>query len=286
MLRPRDIGAGVHGFAARTPTLPPATHTNSYALGEREVVLVEPATPYEDEQREWVEWARSLVSKGRELRAVFMTHHHVDHVGGAELLSQELGLPLWAHAETAKRLPRLDIARLLSDGDELVLDGPTPQKWEVLHTPGHAAGHLCLFERQSGHVVVGDMVASAGTILIGPEDGHMRTYLEQLARLKTLGARVALPAHGEPIEQPEKLFHTYIRHRGMREAKVLAALEAAGSSGAEPGDLLPRAYDDTPKVAWPLAALSIRAHLIKLEEDGRATRDGDRYVATEATSAS
>ena len=38
MIRPRTVARGVELFAARTPTLPPATHTNSYALGEREEV--------------------------------------------------------------------------------------------------------------------------------------------------------------------------------------------------------------------------------------------------------
>ena len=50
MSKPQTIAAGVESFAARTPTLPPATHTQSYALGEREVILVEPATPFEDER--------------------------------------------------------------------------------------------------------------------------------------------------------------------------------------------------------------------------------------------
>ena len=47
--RPQDVAPGVAWFAARTPTLPPATHTNSYAIGTRQLLLVEPATPYEDE---------------------------------------------------------------------------------------------------------------------------------------------------------------------------------------------------------------------------------------------
>ena len=70
MLRPVRLSERVERFFARTPTLPPATHTESYALGSREVVLVEPATPYEDERREWVAWARSLESQGRSLVAL------------------------------------------------------------------------------------------------------------------------------------------------------------------------------------------------------------------------
>lgn len=280
MIRPSTVAPGVVAFAARTPTLLPATHTNSYALGEREILLVEPATPYEDERREWLEWARGLAASGRELLGLFLTHHHGDHVGGAAFFGAELGLPLWAHRLTADRLPGLRIDRLLDEGEDIVLDGPAAQRWRVLHTPGHAPGHLCLFEPERRQVIVGDMVASVGTILIEPGDGDMTEYLAQLERLAELGDSTALPAHGGPIPNASGHFRYYIRHRLLRESKVLAALEAAGRSGASPEDLLPSAYSDTPKDVWPLAALSVRAHLEKLIREGRGRTDGSRYFAS------
>jgi len=260
-MRPREVFPNVQMFPTRTPTLPPATHTNSYALGAREVLLVEPATPYEDERRAWVEWARALPSQGRTPVAIVATHHHEDHVSGAAFLSRETGLPLWAHEATRARLDEsVQIARILREG-EILLDS-----WRVLHTPGHAPGHVCLYEEASGALVCGDMVASVGTILIAPGDGDMRVYLEQLARLEALGARVALPAHGDPIERPSETFRRYITHRGMREDRIVGALRAGPRTAAE---ILPDAYADTPAHVWPVAALSLAAHLEKLVAEGR-----------------
>jgi endoribonuclease LACTB2 len=272
VIRPRKVARGVELFPARTPTLPPATHTNSYALGDRDVLLVEPATPHEDERRAWLEWARGISSSGRNLVGIFLTHHHMDHVGGAEFFSTNLALPLFAHAETAQRLPQLNIKNIIDETHVFDLGGTTPMRWHVLHTPGHAAGHLCLHDEDAGTIIVGDMVASQGTILIEPRDGDMQTYLEQLERLARLSGHVALPAHGDPIDEPTTLFRYYITHRLARETKVLAAVSAAGNDGATIEVLVPVAYADTSPMLWPIATLSLEAHLIKLEREGQVEK--------------
>ncbi|KYF71816.1 MBL fold metallo-hydrolase [Sorangium cellulosum] len=283
MIRPQPVARhvsdvrNVEAFAARTPTLPPATHTNSYALGGREVLLVEPATPYEDERREWLAWARGFAAQGRTIVAIAVTHHHADHVGGARFFAAELGEPVWAHAEAAPRLPGVPIARRLADGDVVRLGGPEPMEIRVLHTPGHAPDHLCFLEEAQGALVCGDMVAGVGTILIDPREGDMAVYLAQIERLAALGARVALPAHGRPIDAPEALFRRYIAHRLGREQKVAAALDGAGAGGATLDGLLPVVYADTAPALWPIARLSLEAHLIKLEREGRARRGDDRW---------
>jgi hypothetical protein len=106
----------------------------------------------------------------------------------------------------------------------------------------------------------------------------MREYLVQLRRLGGLGAKVALPAHGAPIDAPAHLFDHYVTHRLRREEKVLSALRAFGEAGARAETLVPKAYDDTPEAVWPFATRSLLAHLGKLEAEGLAFRRGELYV--------
>lgn len=255
-----------------TPTLPPATHTNAYLVGSGEAILVEPATPHAEELDRAVRWIEEARRDGIHPKAIVATHHHPDHVGGATALSERLGLPLWAHAMTAERLRgELTFERLLEDGERIHLDGPTPVTVRAVHTPGHAPGHLCFVEEASGAMLAGDMVASVGTILVEPHDGDMRLYLESLARMAAERPSMLLPAHGMPIHDAQALLSHYIEHRLAREAKVRAALERHGGP-ASAMDLVPDCYGDAPKVVWPLAAQSTEAHLIKLAEDGAATR--------------
>jgi glyoxylase-like metal-dependent hydrolase (beta-lactamase superfamily II) len=127
------------------------------------------------------------------------------------------------------------------------------------------------------------MVASVGTILIAPGEGDMAEYLAQLDRLAALGAEVALPAHGDPIAKasggpsPEELLRFYIAHRLKREAKVVDALASVGPEGASLDALLPVVYADTPVMMWPIARMSLEAHLLKLERDGRAKRAAEGW---------
>lgn len=275
--RPRELFSDLAIFPSRTPTLPPATHTNCYAIGGKEVLLVEPATPYPDEQRAMIEWVRAIERAGRKTVGIVLTHHHRDHTGGIPFFARELKLPIWAHESTASLLDDwIEVDRRLEEGELLQLEGSNTSGFRVLHTPGHAPGHICLHDEERGIAIVGDMVASIGTILIEPTDGDMAEYLKQLSRLSGLEASVALPSHGEPIDEPSQTFDRYIAHRKMREERVLDALKA--SPGATPSALLASAYADTPPSIWPLALLSLRAHLIKLEQEKRVVRgEGERY---------
>jgi glyoxylase-like metal-dependent hydrolase (beta-lactamase superfamily II) len=252
----------------RTPTLPPATHTNVVlVVGAGRAVLIEPATPYEDELSRLFDAVEELERRGTPVREVWATHHHPDHIGGAAAICGRLGLPLRAHPATLDRVPA-DVPQgaPLHEGDREDVGGVAI---EVLHVPGHAPGHLAFLDPKARALIAGDMVAAIGTILIAPGEGDMADYLGSLERLARLDPEVVVPAHGGAIRPGAEVFERYVAHRLLRERRVLDAL---GSRPRDLDALLPVAYADTPAAVWPIARLSLEAHLLKLERDGRAVR--------------
>jgi endoribonuclease LACTB2 len=212
--------------------------------------------------------------------AVLLTHHHGDHIGGAQAVKERLGVPVWAHERTADRLP-FKAERLLADGEVITLQGSPPMRFRVLHTPGHARGHLCLVDDASKAAIVGDMVAGIGTIVIDPPEGDMSDYLAQLKRLRDLPVGTLYPAHGPAIPDGPGKLSEYLLHREHRERMVLDAL---GVLGATLRELVPKAYADTPEFMHPVAERSAQAILIKLVREGKVHRSEDRYVPASTTS--
>lgn len=260
-------------IALRTPTLPPATTTNTLVVGASRLAIIEPATPYADERRALDEELQRLAAAGRRPALILLTHHHADHVGDVERLRQAWGIPVRAHAETAARLS-IAIDEPIAGDD--VIDLGEGVRIEATFTPGHAPGHLVYRETRTGIGYAGDMVAGEGTILVDPEDGgDMAAYLQSLRRVEELAATRLVPSHGPVIDDPPALLQHYVRHRLAREAKVVAAIEATDGTLAA---VLAHAYDDTPRVLWPLAERSLQAHVGKLVAEGRVTRTGDRLV--------
>lgn len=268
-------------LALRTPTLPPADRTNCHVVGHHDAIVVDPGSTFRPELDRLLAYLWERRGRAGGVQAVVVTHHHGDHVGGASRLARELGVPLAAHRETLARLPAPPPQALaLEDGQRLRTD---PQLELVcLHTPGHAPGHLCLFEPVRRILVGGDMVPGAGTTLVNPPEGEMAAYLASLERLAALRPAMILPGHGPALEDGTAAVRRLVAHRLWREGRVLAALSPS-RSGEDLWTVTLRAYAEIPAWLLPLASRSTLAHLIKLEQEGRAQRvSADRWTNTGA----
>ncbi len=234
-------------LALRTPTVPPATHTNCYRLGS---VLIDPGSPWEEEHAVAVPWADGV-------DRIVLTHHHPDHIGGVAALSAALGAEVWAHCDARVPFP---VHRRLEDDEEIDTGAGLLR---CVWTPGHADGHLAFQRVGTSDIVVGDMLAGVGTIVLAPPEGHLGTYLASLARLRALGPSRLLPAHGPPLEDSYAAIDAYVAHRHARTAQVRAAL---GRGARTPEEVAARVYAGVPGVDVRLATAQAHAHIIWLEE--------------------
>jgi endoribonuclease LACTB2 len=262
----------------RTPTLPPATHTNTWIVGRGAMTVVDPASPYEDEQGRLFAEVSAAIDGGRAIRRLFLTHHHHDHVSGAVDLQRRLAargvpVPIAAHPVTRELVaPAIRVDELVQDGDEVA-----PSVFAVF-TPGHAPGHLALHHRVHGWVVAGDLVAGVGTIVIDPTEGDLQDYLDSLERIRALQPRQLLPAHGPVLEHGETVLSFYVAHRNQRSQQVQDALNRLGK--ATPLELAPWVYPELPRELHPLAAAQILTHLQWLRRYGLAQADAEGTWAT------
>lgn len=274
-----EFQAGLHLVPVLTPTLPPATHTNCWIAGDEELLVIDPASVWADEQKRLAETLDGLVAEGRRVRAILLTHEHHDHVGGVNALKAHLGgeVPVLAHRTTAELLAgEVPVDGFIEDGELFELAGPLKMRWRAIFTPGHARGHLCFFEENSGALVTGDMVAGVGSIVVNPPEGDMADYVASLKKLRALPVRAIYPAHGPAIPDGHAKLDEYLAHRAQREAEVVTALSAGTATAVE---LVPLVYTDVSEKLYPLAARSLTAILLKLEKEGRALRqDDERWV--------
>ena len=260
-----EFQAGFLMCALRTPTLPPATHTNAWIVpADGGVAVVDPGAPEPADQAPLLALLDALAAEGRPVREVWLTHVHPDHVGAAAAVAGRYGVPVRGHALARGRVPGAEVVPF-REGD---LAGG---RFLVLETPGHAREHLAFLDERSGALLCGDLVSTLSTIVIDPPEGEMAEYERQLARMRSLAPRTLYPAHGPPAPDAPERLAGYLAHRREREALVVAALAPGGSLA----EITARAYPEVPAEIRPVASRSCLAVLEKLVARGQAReRDG------------
>ena len=263
-----ELESGVRRLVAPNPSMMTGPGTNTYLFGREEVAVLDPGPAIRKHIDDIIERA------GAPIRWVLVTHTHPDHSPGARLLADATGAELLGQPapEGAQQDRTFVPGRILEDGDrletgEFVL--------EAVHTPGHASNHLCYLHAESNWLFTGDQVIDGSTVVINPPDGNMKQYIEALRRIRHLGCGALAPGHGEIIDDPTRAIDWIVDHRLEREEKVVAALQK--NPGLTTRELVPHVYMDVREHLYRLAERSLLAHLIKLEEEGRAGLSDGRW---------
>ncbi len=262
----------------KSPTLPPATHTNCYLVGEEKIYIIDPAAIDADEQARLWNLLDELQAEDRELGAVILTHNHADHMGAAGAAKARYEIPLYGHAETIRLLPELEFDGAIEHEQEIPLgtapDGNSGWAMTAYHTPGHALGHLVFKENRYNSVIAGDLVSTLSSIIIDPSDGHLATYMQSLEFLRALSDGTVYPAHGPPARVGRDVVTAAIHHRKEREEQIFKALTAEPQSTQQ---ILPTAYPEVDPSFYHVAERALISGLTKLEEDGRALKRAEQY---------
>ena len=235
------------------------------------------------------------------LRYIVLTHHHFDHSSGAHQIRQASGAHVALHAQEERflrdwqsEMPQdIDVPvdqravaeqvqrfrrqaaeaapdLTVSAGDTINVGGLS---LEVIHTPGHTLGSVCIYIRQERALFTGDTALGLGTVAISPPPyGDMALYLESLERLKAYDSALMLPGHGQPVHDVARKLQELIDHRHEREQQVLKLI-ADGKRTSRA--MLLAIYPELDRRIVPMALRQIEAHLAKLEAEGRVARSGE-----------
>ena len=246
------VADGIRRVVAPNPG--PFTYhgTNTYLIDSDAGLMVLDPGPDDASHREAI-----LAATGGRIAKILLSHTHADHLDGLAALQAATGAP--SHGFHASADPRFVPDMPLHDGDTL-------EGWTALHTPGHAADHLC-FARDDGVVLTADHIMSWSTSVVSPPGGHMGQYFASLRRMLARDDRLHLPGHGPPLAEPRGYVQHLLDHRQQREAAILAALATGPQTAAGLVDAL---YVGLAERLKPAASRSVTAHLEKLRDEGGA----------------
>ncbi|MFM9900274.1 MAG: MBL fold metallo-hydrolase [Polaromonas sp.] len=273
---PVSLLHNVMRLTAPNPGMMTGPGTNSYLVGESTTgyTVIDPGPD------DAAHLQRLYDAAGGQIHAIVCTHSHPDHSPGAWPLQAMcsgrppvLGLPSGPHARADSHFTPdrpLQNNELLRHESRRLAAGLTPKEapqsdahtLKVIHTPGHAANHLCLVLIEDGLLFSGDHILNGSTTVINPPDGAMTAYLDSLDVLSAACAEHAiefiLPAHGYVLGAASGAIAQLKAHRLKREAKIAAVMQALPQGTLD--DWLPLAYDDVDARLWPVARRSLLAH--------------------------
>ena len=263
-----EVASGVIRLTAPNPGMMTGSGTNTYVLGRKRFTVLDPG-PNNSEHVD-----RLLELTGGAIDRVLVTHTHLDHSPAAAMLKAKTGCQITGLG--APEGPGQDNTfrpdHQPRHGELIETRAGT---LKAIHTPGHASNHLCYLLADQQLLFSGDHIMQGSTVVINPPDGNMKAYIESLYELLAEPVQFIAPAHGFLMAQPGMVIDYLITHRLAREHKVARALRQVGPAVLK--TITTAAYDDVPDALHGIASRSALAHLLKLEEEGKARKEGDTW---------
>lgn len=267
--KPVRLSERVSRITAPNPGPMTGPGTNTYLVGTDEITVIDPG-PNIDSHVQAI-----LDAGGDRIRHVAVTHTHPDHSPAAMPIAEVTGAELYGavldddgHQDQSFQ-PTVE----LQPGQVLA----TPEySIEALFTPGHVGNHYCFYLRDENTVFTGDHIMQGTTVVIIPPSGDMLDYIESLQLLTRHEVDRLAPAHGHLMTDAHGIVSALVGHRLGREEKVVEALRQRPDSNLD--RLMDIAYADLPDPRlYKIARLSLWAHLLKLEREGRAEKHAEKH---------
>ena len=234
------------GIRAPNPSPFSLSGTNTWIVGRDPAWVVDPG-PLLDEH---VEAVASEIELRGGLGGIALTHGHADHSEAVPSIRA--------------RFPKAQFGAARGEVDVRLSDSSSFGPLEAVATPGHSPDHLAYV---TGEVAMtGDAVLGEGSVFVAPDPGALAAYLAALGRLRERRLSLICPGHGPPVHDPVAKLDEYVAHRLNREQRLVAAL-ADGKRTVD--ELLDQVWGDAPAMLRPAAAVTLAAHLDKLDEEGR-----------------
>ncbi|HEY3700294.1 MAG TPA: MBL fold metallo-hydrolase [Spongiibacteraceae bacterium] len=258
--QPVEISPLVRRVTAGNSGVMTGPGTNTYIVGREQLALIDPG-PLDELQIEAL-----LQVCGERLRWIIVTHTHPDHSPAAQQLNAATGAQLLGNviADDGRQDTNFKPQHSFAHDEVFATD---EFRLRAIATPGHVGNHFCFLLEDEQLLFTGDHIMQGSTVVITPPNGDMSDYLHSLRLLLNYPINALAPAHGQLIFEPQAEIDRLIKHRLMREVKVIAVMQQMRHGTLE--EITPPVYDDVHPQLHPIALFSLWAHLLKLQRDGK-----------------
>ena len=263
---------GLMRLTAPNPSLMTSVGTNTYILGRKELIIIDPGPNSEVHLRNIMK----IIPNNTKVTHILITHSHLDHSGLAPKLSKILSAPTLAFgtaldglSNDMKNICKMGLAfetygidtdfvpdHYLRDKEKI-----SSREWEVVahHTPGHLSNHICY--QYLDKLFTGDHIMEWSTSVISPPEGDISQFINSCEKIYNLDCKKFYPGHGNPVENPSERIVELIEHRKKREIEILNFLKKRNATISQ---ITRNIYLNIDQNLLSVASRNVKAHLVDL----------------------